>query len=174
MWRGIEELRSVFIDDKMTLSVNWSNLPSRSFDGPVFSYGVNADGSRDGTLATVPLDVSCCYGSCLTDESGEVRKDIKHLREQKVNYTTDGGAGGGELVKWYKEHPGPFWVYLAYDNWDHFNTPNMPSPERFPWDKCNYMKYSHRMEMYFSSFNHSVQKRGNYDFWNVSMTLEEV
>jgi hypothetical protein len=167
-------MRSVFIDDKLKLSVSWDMLPSRAFDGPFYSWGIDSSGVRNGTIATIPLDVSCECGSCFRKSDGSLKDDIKHLYSHKVAYTTDGGAGGNDLLKWYKEHPGPFWVYLAYDNWDHFNTPNVSTGLNFPWDKCHYKKYSHRLEMYFSSFDYSIEKRGNYDFWNVSMNLEEV
>ena len=167
-------MRSVYVDDKMTLSLSWDMLPSRAFDGPFYSWGIDSSGKRNGTIATIPLEVSCNCGSCFRDESGDLRDEIKHLYSHKVAYTTDGGAGGTDLLRWYKEHPGPFWVYLAYDNVDHFNTPNVDTALNFPWDKCNYKKYSHRMEMYFADFDYDVQKRGNYDFWNVQLSLEEV
>ena len=32
-------------------------------------------------------------------------------------FTVDGGAGGNELLEWYKGHPGSFWVLLAYDRY---------------------------------------------------------
>jgi hypothetical protein len=83
-----------------------------------------------------------------------------------VQYTVDGGAGGADLLKWYEDHQGPFWVYLSYDN-----------PNNFAIDRYNHLdQYSEVIEMYVSDFSHSVQKRGgrNYDFWNVSVTLEEV
>ena len=31
------------------------------------------------------------------------------------SYTTDGGAGGADMLEWYDEHKGSFWVFLAYD-----------------------------------------------------------
>lgn len=82
-------------------------------------------------------------------------------------YTTDGGAGGADMYKWYKDHPGSFWVYLAYDNYFNFNN------EANPWDHLN--KYNERIEMQFSEFSYDIVKRGHkFDFWNVSMGLEEV
>jgi hypothetical protein len=37
-------------------------------------------------------------------------------------------------------------------------------------------QYNQVVEVFFSDFNYSVVKRGgsNYDFWDVSVTLEEV
>lgn len=32
-------------------------------------------------------------------------------------YTTDGGAGGNEILSWYEDHTEPFYVFLAYDKY---------------------------------------------------------
>jgi len=32
------------------------------------------------------------------------------------NTTVDGGAGGAELLDWYQNHYGTFYVFVAYDN----------------------------------------------------------
>ena len=90
---------------------------------------------------------------------------------QKLNampiseFTADGGAGGADLLTWYRETHGPFWVFLSYDNY-----PNFEGNTEI-WNQFN--KYSDRYMMYFTSFNYSVEKRGLYDFWNVSVSLEE-
>jgi hypothetical protein len=84
----------------------------------------------------------------------------------EVQYTVDGGAGGADLLKWYEDHQGPFWVYLSYDN-----------PNNFATDRYNHLdQYSEVIQMYISDFSWTVEKRGgrNYDFWNVNVTLEEV
>ncbi|MEK9805624.1 MAG: hypothetical protein VW551_04930 [Euryarchaeota archaeon] len=80
-------------------------------------------------------------------------------------FTADGGAGGADLLQWYRNTHGPFWVYLSYDNYPNFegNTDI--------WNQFD--KYSDRYMMYFTSFNYSVEKRGLYDMWNVSVSLEE-
>jgi hypothetical protein len=83
-------------------------------------------------------------------------------------HTSDGGAGGVELLDWYENHKGPFWVFVSYDKYTNF-----------PKGDAKYghlSQYSQVIEMYISNFTYSVQKRGgtNYDFWNVSVTLEEV
>lgn len=73
-------------------------------------------------------------------------------------FTADGGAGGLEILNWYDNHQGPFWVYLAYDRYD-----------------LN-IKYNQIIKMYFKDFSYSIVKRGRttHDFWNISLTLEEV
>lgn len=74
------------------------------------------------------------------------------------------------MVRWYKEHPGPFWVFMAYDNFHNFDT---LADDNNPWAKLS--RYNERVEMYFSSFDYNIVKRGQrFDFWNVSLSLEEV
>jgi hypothetical protein len=83
-------------------------------------------------------------------------------------YTADGGAGGVELLDWYENHKGSFWMFLAYDKYKNFeNTDN-------PYLHLN--QYNQVIEVYFSNFNYSVVRRGgsNHDLWNVSVSLEEV
>jgi hypothetical protein len=84
-------------------------------------------------------------------------------------YTSDGGAGGVEILEWYNSHQDAFWVYLAYDNYASFAKED---EERY--SRLN--QYNQIIQMYISDFSYSVQKRGgsNYDFWNISVTLEEV
>jgi hypothetical protein len=82
-------------------------------------------------------------------------------------YTVDGGAGGAELLDWYESHNGPFWMFLAYDKYTNFGS-----------DEAAYghlAQYNQIIEVYFSKFDYSIQKRGNsMDLWNVSVSLEEV
>lgn len=83
-------------------------------------------------------------------------------------YTADGGAGGAELLDWYNNHQGSFWVFLAYDNYPLFGKDN---------DSYGYLaQYNQVMEMYISDFSYSVKKRGgsNHDMWDIQVTLEEV
>jgi hypothetical protein len=83
------------------------------------------------------------------------------------SYTTDGGAGGAEVLDWYNSHKGSFWVYLAYDNYRTFGK-----------DASAYGhlgQYNQVIEMFISDFSYNIEKRGGkYDFWNISVTLEEV
>ena len=83
-------------------------------------------------------------------------------------FTTDGGAGGVELLDWYENHPGPFWMYLAYDKYSNFGK-----------DDAAYghlAQYNQIIQVYFADFSYTVTKRGgsNHDLWNISVTLEEV
>ncbi len=88
--------------------------------------------------------------------------------QQDAQFTTDGGAGGVDMLNWYENHSDPFWVYLAYDKHNVYGN----TTDAFG----QLAKYNQVVEMYFADFSYSVVKRGasNYDFWNVSVTLEEV
>ena len=83
------------------------------------------------------------------------------------SYTTDGGAGGADMLEWYDEHKGSFWVFLAYDRKGIFKGTEEP---------YNHLQqYNQLIEMFISDFSYSVEKRGTkFDYWNVSVTLEEV
>jgi len=84
-----------------------------------------------------------------------------------TSYTTDGGAGGADMLEWYDGHKGSFWVFLAYDRKGIFKGTEAP------YDHLQ--QYNQLIEMFISSFSYSVEKRGiNFDYWNVSVTLEEV
>ncbi len=83
------------------------------------------------------------------------------------SYTTDGGAGGADMLEWYDSHKGSFWVFLAYDKKGIFKG------TADPYDHLG--QYNQLIEMFISDFSYSVEKRGaNFDYWNVSISLEEV
>jgi hypothetical protein len=89
----------------------------------------------------------------------------KNIANQE--FTSDGGAGGVEILDWYENHKGSFWMFLAYDKYNNFGS-----------DSAAYghlAQYNQIMEVYFADFNYTVVKRGgsNFDFWNISVTLEE-
>jgi hypothetical protein len=86
----------------------------------------------------------------------------------EYEYTADGGAGGTEILDWYENHHGPFWVFLSYDKYTNFGKDNSAHE--------HLAQYSQIVQMYVSNFNYSVVKRGgsNHDLWNISVTLEEV
>lgn len=82
------------------------------------------------------------------------------------NHTTDGGAGGVELLDWYENHQGSFWCYLAYDKYSVFGK-----------DDSAYghlQQYNQLIEVFFSNFSYKVNKRGpNLDLWDIQISLEE-
>ena len=84
-----------------------------------------------------------------------------------TQHTSDGGAGGVDMLNWYNNNQGSFWLYLAYDNYKNF-----PSEGQY----ANMSKYNEVVEVYFSNFNYNIIKRGTstFDFWDIDVTLEEV
>ncbi len=86
---------------------------------------------------------------------------------KSLEYTSDGGAGGNEVLDWYENHKGSFWVFLAYDKYKTFGD-DATAYSHLP-------QYNQILEMFISDFSYSVVKRGgsNFDFWNISVTLEE-
>lgn len=139
-------MRSYHIADKLSISVSWDMLPSRSFSNdPNF----NVSTGKPTTTGYLGVEKTSLPGNYL------------------YQYTTDGGAGGAELLDWYENNKGSFWVYLSYDKY-----PNFESRA----DKYAHLaEYSQVLEMYIADFSYSVVKRGgtNFDFWNISVTLEE-
>jgi len=97
-----------------------------------------------------------------------INTGISPYQNNDQEYTADGGAGGVEILDWYNSHPGPFWMFLAYDNYSNFGDDN----EAF----THLNQYNEVIQVYFSDFKYSVVKRGgnNFDMWNISVTLEEV
>ena len=93
---------------------------------------------------------------------------ISPYQNNTQEFTADGGAGGVEILDWYQNHTGPFWMYLAYDKYSNFGDDN----EAFG----HLAQYNQIVQVYFADFNYSVVKRGgnNFDLWNISVTLEEV
>lgn len=133
-------MRSYHVADKMQITLSWSMLPSRAFYmNPDFNSSGKSDMTGQRGLPIYP--------------DGE--------------YTTDGGAGGVELLDWYKNHKGSFWVFLAYDNYANFGKEDAAYG--------HLAQYNEIIEMFFADFSYTVERRGgsNHDFWNVSVTLEE-
>ena len=130
-------MRSFWTADKLNISTSWNNLPSRAYSGPPLFN------TTTGQTSTT-IDVNTFF-----------------------EFTIDGGAGGNELLSWYENHKGSFWVYLSYDKYPDFGS------DYAAYQHLN--QYNQVIEMFISDFNYSVSKRGgtNYDMWNVSMTLEE-
>lgn len=93
---------------------------------------------------------------------------ISPYQNNLQEFTADGGAGGVELLDWYNNHKGPFWMYLAYDKYSNFGTDNAAFG--------HLAQYNEIIQVYFADFQYSVVKRGgnNFDLWNISVTLEEV
>jgi len=132
--------------------------------------------STVGTTTTYSVSVTVTATSSDTYTSGGVMY-LSGTGNPKVGdsaydatnsqYTIDGGAGGAELLDWYENHSGTFYVFLAYDKFTEFG--------RNDAAYAHLNQYQEILEMYITNFNYSVQKRGgtNFDMWNINMTLEE-
>lgn len=139
-------MRSYWTADKLNMSTSWARIPSRAY-----SESVDFD-SNTGLITNNPETYSM--------------------------YTVDGGAGGVDILNWYENHAGPFYVFLAYDKFRIDGVEN--------YNRLN--GYNQVLKMYISSFEYSIEKRGGtssgnmwtdnkatgFDFWNISMSLEEV
>ncbi len=175
---AIQAFKIIDADDNVIYGCGYLNPPynancNKDPDGNhyyTYTRKTNVDGEKEtevslkieskvgGTLSSTPYDISFKIDFSLIDNSFEMLLPTSE-------FTADGGAGGADLLQWYRNTHGPFWVYLSYDNYPNFegNTD--------VWNQFN--KYSDRYMMYFTSFNYSVEKRGLYDFWSVSVSLEE-
>lgn len=93
---------------------------------------------------------------------------VSPYKNSSGEFTADGGAGGVELLDWYENHPGPFWMYLAYDKYSNFGKDDAAFG--------HLAQYNQIIQVYFADFSYTVAKRGgsNHDLWNISVTLEEV
>lgn len=154
-------MRSYHIADKLKIDVSWDMLPSRPFRVPP---KFNNEGNPNGLVLSVDHDANPA-----TPNKDVSASASRYFQDQQ--YTVDGGAGGVDLLDWYKAHPGPFWVYLAYDKYSEFK--NIGTPES-AYERMG--EYNQVVEMFISDFSYSVVKRGTstHDFWNVSVSLEEV
>jgi hypothetical protein len=101
-------------------------------------------------------------------DAGFDEEGISAYKNQTGEFTSDGGAGGVELLDWYENHTGPFWMFLAYDKYSNFGKDNAAYG--------HLAQYNQIMQVYIADFSYSVVKRGgaNHDLWNISVTLEEV
>jgi len=139
-------MRSYHIADKVSISCSWNRIPSRSYSRNV-----------------------------LFDDLGNPTTLVSEgVYAEYSEYTVDGGAGGVELLDWYENHSGPFYVYLAYDKYNNASFQVGGKVEDTSFDFLSV--YNDVRLMYFASFEYSVEKRGgtNFDFWSVSVSLEEV
>lgn len=116
------------------------------------------------------VSISCSWDmlpsrSSSSPERFEVTTGESILGDDVTSYTTDRGAGGVEILDWYNNHQGSFWVFLAYDQYKNFDD-----------DYSKMGQYNEIVEVFFDSFEYTIASRGGstHDFWNISFTLEEV
>jgi hypothetical protein len=151
-------MRSYHVADKLELSTSWTMLPSRSFSK---FPGFDQYGAPQGLVTSIDNDSNPVTPNKTVQLSGS-----PYYQDQQ--YTSDGGAGGVEILDWYSSYKGSFYVYLAYDKYSEFLDSDDEKYSRLG-------QYNDVLEMYISSLTYSVEKRGgaNHDLWNINISLEE-
>ena len=81
-------MRSYHIADKLSISLTWENLPSRS-------HGLYPTFNSSGKTSLIDEGLR----EPGTDSSFS---QLPNITIQNQQYTTDGGAGGAELLDWYE------------------------------------------------------------------------
>lgn len=159
---GTEGQDFIIVSDHNRSEINFTQQRienrQRMVNGGMRSYwiadktSVSASWSR---LPSRPFDGPVSFGT-----NGQI------TTAEYKSYTVDGAAGGMDMLGWYESHPGAFYLYLSYDK---YKTNGIDNYEKLH-------TYSHIMKVYFSSFDYSVEKRSGagFDFWNVSVSMEEV
>lgn len=130
----------------------------RTINGRMRSYHI-AD-KRKFSLSWDNIPSRAFSQKPMFDADGKVANGV-------ISHTVDGGAGGAEMLEWYKKTVGSMWAYIAYDNRPLFGT---------DVDAYNSMqRYQEVVEVFISDFSFTISQRSanNFDLWNVSMSLEE-
>lgn len=71
-------------------------------------------------------------------------------------------SGGQEMLKWYEDHTGDFWMLLIYDHASSMQSTGI----RNNVEKVN---------VFFENFSYNVVERGfDLDLWNIDLSLVEV
>jgi hypothetical protein len=71
-------------------------------------------------------------------------------------------AGGQEMLKWYKDHTGDFWMLLVYDVDSTVATGDIK-------------KNIEKVNVFFENLSYNVLERGSdLDLWNIDLSLVEV
>ena len=132
----------------------------RTVNGRMRSYHIADKLSISTSWDNLPSRASSAE-PFIDQESGQT-----FIGPNDLAYTADNGAGGVDLLNWYENHQGSFWVFLAYDKLTNF-----------PSDRYNKLsQYNEIVEVFFDDFQYDIVNRGRstHDFWNISLSLEEV
>jgi hypothetical protein len=132
----------------------------RTVNGRMRSYHIADKLSISTSWDNLPSRASSTEPD-INQESGQT-----FIGANDLAYTADNGAGGVDLLNWYEGHQGSFWVFLAYDKLTNFSS-----------DRYNKLgQYNEVIEVFFDDFQYDVVNRGRntHDFWNISLSLEEV
>ena len=132
----------------------------RTVNGRMRSYHIADKLSISTSWDNLPSRASSAE-PFIDQESGQT-----FIGPNDLAYTADNGAGGVDLLNWYENHQGSFWVFLAYDKLTNF-----------PSDRYSKLsQYNEIIEVFFDDFQYDIVNRGRstHDFWNISLSLEEV
>ena len=159
--QGEEGTDFIIVSDHNRSEISFSNerieTRQRMVNGGMRSYWI-ADklkiSSSWNRLPSRPFD-----GSVVFDENGNI------ITANYISYTVDGAAGGVDMLSWYENHPGSFYLFLSYDKY------RMNGLENYN----RLQTYSQVLKVYFSGFEYNVEKRsgGGFDFWTVNVSMEE-
>lgn len=168
-------MRSYHVADKLNITVAWDNLPSRAFNvEPVFAGGDESDGGFSNIGETAGKITNLIERAEIDGTSRPIKSfGSPYLADQQ--YTSDGGAGGAEILEWYRNNQGSFWVYLSYDNYKNLSD-DFAGGDVFLTKYQKLATYAEVVEVFFDNFDYSVETRGsnNFDFWKINLSLEEV
>tara|TARA_B110000483_G_C18154381_1_gene526792 strand:- start:956 stop:1549 length:594 start_codon:yes stop_codon:yes gene_type:complete len=146
--------------DAIDIKINRIEEKQRTINGRMRSYHI-ADKVNISTSWNTLTSRTASDNLIIDQESGAT-----FVPANATSYTSDFGAGGVDLLNWYENNKGSFWVYLAYDKFSNFET-----------DKYNKMnRYNEVVEVMFDDFSYNVVSRGatTHDFWDISLSLEEI
>lgn len=159
--QGEEGVDFIIVSDHNRSEISFSNerieTRQRMVNGGMRSYWI-ADklkiSSSWSRLPSRPFD-----GNVVFDSAGDI------VTANYISYTVDGAAGGVDMLSWYENHPGSFYLFLSYDKYREDGIEN--------YNKLQ--TYSQVLRVYFSSFDYNVEKRsgGGFDFWTVNVSMEE-
>ena len=159
--QGTEGEDFIIVSDHNRSEISFSNerieTRQRMVNGGMRSYWI-ADKLKISSswerLPSRPFD-----GNVTFDANGDI------VTANYISYTVDGAAGGVDMLSWYENHPGSFYLFLSYDKY-RING----------YENYNRLQtYSQVLKVYFSSFDYNVEKRsgGGFDFWTVNVSMEE-
>lgn len=162
---GIEGEDFIILSDhnrsEISITPNRIENRKRMVNGHLRSYHI-AD--KIGLSVSWSLLPSRAYS-----DSAQFDANGKLISGALTQFTADGGAGGEDLLRWYKNNTGSFYMFLAYDNPSAFSSASAYAIE-------NLALYSDVLEVFFTAFDYKIMQRGqsNHDLWNISTSFEEV
>jgi len=159
--QGTEGEEFIILSDhnRKEVSINPQRIETRQrmVNGNMRSYWI-ADKVEVSTswerLPSRPFDRKVVF-----DEDGNIES------ANYLSHTVDGAAGGVDMLSWYENNPGSFYLFLSYDKYRINNIEN--------YNRLS--TYNQVVKVYFSSFNYGIEKRsgGGFDFWNINVSMEE-